>query len=231
MYATLSGLSSPPVVANPVLSSEDLASRWTNESFLSFVDELKEAVEAYSAVESAEEVLEAADVWRDLLGSDFPILRPSNLGLRLSDFSHAVTPEQMGWSENLDPRYSIEVTATDQLGRKGRKRQTLRNDGHLVLNGHKLHFKALVTAPIHVDVWWQVANTGGHARSQDGLRGEIFKGRDLNKKPTPQEENWESTSYTGAHLTRALLVRDSEVVAMSDWFQVNILAKGHGFRL
>jgi hypothetical protein len=77
-----------------------------------------------------------------------------------------------------------------------------------------------------------VANTGGHARAEAGLRGEIIKGRDTKGRPlADQTENWESTRYTGSHLVRALLVRNNQLVAEGEWFRVNIYAPGRAFRL
>jgi hypothetical protein len=230
LHENLRGLSAPPTVLNPVLPSENLAKRWTTESFISFVKELGEAVEYANASENATDFVEAADLWRELLGDDFPLLSPNQLGLQLLDYSHAQTPADMSWIEAYDSRYQVSITATDQRGKRGQNRRPLPPDGPPVFQDHKLHFRAQIVAPNHVDVWWQVANTGGHAKSVNGLRGEIFKGRDLRKKPIAQDENWETTSYTGSHLIRALLVRDKQVLATSEWFQVNIYAKGHPFR-
>lgn len=224
MERALGSLTRPPEVLNPVLRSENLTQRWTTESFASFKKELAEAVEWANKAEATADVIEAADAWRELLGDDFPITSPTQLGFQLGSISHASDPSEMGWSEALDPRYSVSVSAEMQRGLRRSHRQPLKNDGSLVFAGHKLHFRASVTAPNHVDVWWQVANTGAHARSKASLRGEIFKGRDLQKKPTPQNENWENTAYTGSHVTRALLVRSGVVVAKSQWFKVNIYA-------
>ncbi len=70
------------------------------------------------------------------------------------------------------------------------------------------------------------------AEEQAGLRGEIFKGKDIQRRPSADHtENREGTSYTGNHLIRALLVRDRTVVAVSAWFRVNIYSRGRGFRL
>lgn len=38
-------------------------------------------------------------------------------------------------------------------------------------------------------------------------------------------EHWETTSYTGAHRVRALLVRQDTVVAVSNYVQVDIWSK------
>lgn len=230
MHANLVGFNAPPAVWNPVNPGENLAGRWTAESFRSFVSELAEAIEWADKANFATDTVEAADAWRELLGDDFPVLAPNQLGLELLDYSHAQSPSDMGWAENIDARYAVSVAATVQRGKRGQTRRRLDNDGPTIFHGHKLHFKAHVVAPNHVEVWWQVANTGGHARSEGGLRGEIFKGRNLNNKTINQDENWETTSYTGSHLIRALLVRDRTVVAESAWFRVNIYAKGQPFR-
>lgn len=230
LHNALQHLDRPPTVPNPVLPTENLAKRWTAESFRSFVGELSEAVQwADTAAESTDPV-EAADAWRELLGDDFPVLSASQLGFTVADYSHAQSPAVRGWTRRLDPRYTISVTATVQRGRRGQNRRRLVNDGPLVFAGHKLHFKAHLAGPADATVWWQVANTGGHARARSALRGEIFKGRDLSKRPTRDEtENWEDTAYTGTHLTRALLVRGNVVVAESDWFKVNVYARGWSF--
>jgi hypothetical protein len=230
MYRALAPLSSAPIVTNPVLSSENLAARWTDESFRNFVQELKEAVKITERVGAAMDLVDAADAWRDLLGSDFPGVDPNWVGIALSDFSHVTTPAQRGWTEQHDPNASISISATVQLGRGGRRARLQDGEG-TVFQGHLLGFKASVQAPYSVDTWWQVANTGGHARDVGGLRGEIFKARRVDGRPAvDQNENWERTAYTGAHLVRALLVRGTNVVAASGWFTVNIFAKGHPFR-
>lgn len=232
LHQRLSPLQSPPVVRNPVLPSENLAARWTTESFQAFVTELGEAVEWSRIATSTDDQIEAAEAWREILGDEFPAVQPQHLGLQLGDISHAQSPEQLGWRVAPDPRFRVTVTANQQRGRRGQSRRPYQNDGGLVFAGQKLHFRAHVIAPNHVEVWWQVANTGAHARQRGGLRGEIFKGRDLRGQPLANEaENWESTSYMGSHLIRAILVRSEVVVAASDWFRVNIYAKGVPFRL
>ena len=231
LHHLLVGLTAAPVVSNPVLPSENLAVSWTNESFRAFVSELGEAVDIVDQAMAASDTVEAADAWRDLLGDDFPTTAPEALGIQLGDYSHAETPAQRGWTESLDPRFAVSIEASRQRGRSGRISRRVRDNGETVFAGNRLRFKAHVSEPIHSDVWWQVANTGGHARSENGLRGHIFKASTSSGKLSRDEtENWESTAYTGRHLIRALLVRDEVVVAESPWFQVNIYAKGAPFR-
>ena len=227
LHDQLENLEDPPFVANPVWPEENLAKNWTKESFRDFVSELAEAVAYADRAVNATDTVEAADAWRAILGEDFPVLSPDELGIQLADYSHAQEPAAKGWSEQLDLRYGVSIEATQQRGQRGTNRKPYPHNGPIVFAGHKLHFKAQLRGPNHGEVWWQVANTGAHARDKNGLRGEIFRGRKLNGNPTEdRSENWESTSYTGAHLIRALLVRNGNVVARSDWFRVNIYSRG-----
>lgn len=228
----LSGMHSPPAVWNPVLPSENLAAAWSAESFKSFVAELGEAVALVDQAMNADDAVEAIDAWRELLGDDFPTITSNALGIQLGDYAHAQSPADLGWTEQLDPRFQVRIQATRQRGKAGRNVRALPSNGDLVFAGSKLRFKAHTTEPIHADVWWQVANTGGHARMKGGLRGGIFKAKTLSGGESSDEtENWESSAYTGRHLIRALLVRSNNVVAESDWFQVNIYAKQVPFSL
>jgi Adenylyl/Guanylyl and SMODS C-terminal sensor domain/Second Messenger Oligonucleotide or Dinucleotide Synthetase domain len=232
LHNQLAGLQSPPAVWNPVLQSENLAATWSDESFKSFVAELAEAVALVDQAMNAEDVVEALDAWRELLGDDFPTLTSNALGIQLGDYAHAQTPADIGWTEQLDGRFKVTIQATRQRGKAGRNVRDLPNNGDLVFAGSKLRFKAHTTEPVHSEVWWQVANTGGHARAKGGLRGGIFKAKAIGGDESPSEtDNWESTAYTGRHLIRALLVRSQNVVAVSDWFQVNIYAKRVPFSL
>lgn len=230
LYWRLSSLSGPPAVINPVLPTENLARRWTQGAFESFVRELQEAVEICGHAASAADKLQAIDAWRELFGEDFPAMADTELGLQVSDYSHAEPFADKGWRVSLNPRYQVRVSAGIRRGRYGQVREI--PEGQLLLPGSKLRFTTHLSTPNHVHVWWQVANTGGHARNDNGLRGEIFRA----KSPAGQEwdqqaVNWESTKYTGVHLLRAMLVRDSAVVAVSEWRQVKIFARNHPFKL
>jgi hypothetical protein len=177
---------------------------------------------------NATDELQAIDEWRELLGEDFPAMSQSDLGLKVSDYSHAESFDDRGWRVAYDHRFSVKVTATVQRGRFSKQRPI--PEEHLIFASNKLKFTAHVVAPIHVDVWWQVANTGQHARSSNGLRGQIFRAKLLSGKDSPQRTvNWEDTSFTGVHLIRAVLVRDSAVVGHSEWRRVNVYSRGHHF--
>lgn len=224
---------SPPAVWNPVLPNENLAARWTETAFADFKKELADAETWVDLATSSEDLAETCDAWRDLLGDDFPAPSKSALGIALFDTSHAATLESMGWIRDIRRQYSLSIPATVQRGKRSPTRQRLATDSSPVFAGRKLCFRALGELPAGSKVWWQVVNTGGHARSQsEGLRGGIFEAKKLGGGLSKDErENWEATSYTGSHLIRALAIADNaRVISESDWFTVNIYSKGNPSR-
>lgn len=223
LHSSLSELSGPPTVINPVLPAENLAARWTVDSFESFVQELEEAVEWVDKAEGATDKVEAAEAWREILGEDFPSPTPAVLGLALSDTSHEKSIAAKGWRLAIDPRYSVEVSAQQQRGKRGQNRKALTSGNTMVFAGHRIRFKAHIVAPGHCQVWWQVTNTGQHATNKNQLRGEFLQAKNINENPSNDRTvHWERTAYTGVHRVRALLVREEVVVALGGWFEVPI---------
>ena len=66
-------------------------------------------------------------------------------------------------------------------------------------------------------VFWQVVNTGWHAHSVGGGRGDVFKSKYSNPVI-----HWEESLYTGKHWIECFIVKDGNCVARSDRFYVNI---------
>ena len=232
MARSLRDFDAPPIVSNPVMPEEDLASRWTKEAFSEFKEELAEAEAFADKALAAENLAEACNHWRDVLGEEFPVPDKGDFGIRLSDTSHMTTPESRGWRREIRPECDLRIDATIQRGKRSPRRKRLSNDGSLIFAGNKLRFWAAGNVPESADIWWQVVNTGGHARDVNGLRGNMFRGKNLGGSPTSDErENWEDTAYTGSHLIRALAVDNGTVIAETDWFTVNIFATGHPFRM
>lgn len=232
MNTVLRELVSAPPVLNPVLQSENLAERWTSAAFVDFQSSLAEAEELVKEALSAKDVGEACNHWRELLGEDFPAPTKSDFGISLSNTDHAERPESRGWSRGIRDGARISISARWQRGRKRKNTRTLPNDARPLFSGAKIRFWAQTEAINEAEVWWQVVNTGGHARDDNGLRGRIFRGKTLDNADTADpRENWESTKYTGSHIIRALAVRNDQIIAESDWFTVNIYAPGRAFRL
>lgn len=229
MEALLASQPGPPVVANPVLPSENLAASWSQESFNSFRQEVARArADAERAVNAPSDSLAAA-LWAKILGDDFPAAADEE-GLVLADARHAVSVQAQGWYEQLDPNARVAVSATVFAeDRRRRIIRNLRNDGRVLPAGWNVKFFADATAPPGSTIWWQVVNTGGHARSVNGLRGDFFRAKTLTGAASPDERvNWEDTSYTGSHWIEAFVVRQGTVIARSGRFVVKV--KHQGFR-
>lgn len=223
MNDALQPLNSPPEVWNPVLPSENLAARWTNEAFTDFKRELAEAADLITKATETDDLVEQVEHWQDLFGEDFPDVDKDLFHVELADTSHAQSPETKGWYELLDSRYSVSLRACSQLGKRA-KRVPYPNDGGLLFKGRNLVFKATASGPTDFSVWWRVTNTGEPARKESSLRGDFFRAKARNqRKPSPDPtENWESTAYTGTHLVEVFLVVGQRVVARSEPFKVNI---------
>ncbi|WP_338773070.1 nucleotidyltransferase [Nocardia vulneris] len=222
LHATLSALDSPPQVWNPVLNSENLAARWTSESFDNFKREIAAAAKLVTTAIETDDIVEASDCWRELFGEAFPAVDKELFAVQLADTSHAKSPATYGWYESLDSRYTVTVQAWAQR-RKASQWMPYQSDGPLLSAGSGLKFKADYDGPTDVSVWWRVINTGKHARDQRSLRGGFIKAQRSDLKPSPDPGlHWEKTSYTGTHLVEVFLVAGTRVVARSEPFTVNV---------
>ncbi len=67
-----------------------------------------------------------------------------------------------------------------------------------------------------------MVNTGSHAARENALRGNFFKGKNLDGKETGNHDNWERTTYTGSHWIQCFAVRGGVCVAHSEKFIINI---------
>ncbi|ORB85962.1 nucleotidyltransferase [Mycobacterium kansasii] len=226
MNAALGDLDSPPDVFNPVLEAENLTARWSDTDFANFKKELKEAADIAVEATDADNLVEACEKWGEIFGDAFPVVASEVLNMCIADRSHAKPPESQGWVVNFDARYTVRVHAQEVHGRRSKTR-SYQSGGHAIFASpfNSLRFKAIVTGPSGVEIWWRVTNTGEHARLQSGLRGDFFKGKGLNGNPNAdQTVNFEKTSYTGSHIIEAFALVGGNVVAKSEPFVVNIFS-------
>ncbi|MCX4097388.1 SMODS domain-containing nucleotidyltransferase [Nocardia sp. alder85J] len=222
LHNKLSPLDSPPEVLNPVLKTENLAERWTVESFSSFKRELAEAADLVGSAGQSDDLVETVDYWRELLGDAFPAVDKDRFAIQLADMSHAESPQIHGWSESLDSRYTVAVRAWSQCG-KGKQWNPYANDGAVLSAGSSLRFEADYSGPTSVDVWWRITNTGNHAKTNGSLRGNFIKAWRLDHRPSPDPaQHWERTAFTGSHLVEVFLVHADHVVARSSPYRINI---------
>jgi hypothetical protein len=207
---------------NPVLPEEDLASSWSATNRKHFKDSLDAAVEILQQIESAADEDAAFDLWRSLLGEDFPV--PSDLEVETkSSTLHRLDPAARSWTvdsfeESLLLQVEVETHSTRTRPLKPHEQRALKS-------GRKLKFNLRKDSiPPHAEVWWQVTNTGTHARLVNQLRGDFIaaKARNLHSDSANQFEHWENTAYHGTHVVQAFVIVDGAVWGRSNEIDVRI---------
>ena len=93
----------------------------------------------------------------------------------------------------------------------------LNSDGRTISSNYDLKFMVKTNARGLYEVFWQVVNTGRHAESESGGRGDVFKSKYSNPLV-----HWEYSLYTGKHWIECFIVKDGICVARSGKFYVNI---------
>jgi predicted nucleotidyltransferase len=68
----LSGLTTPPLISNPVLPAENLADRWDDKDFRQFQTLLDHCVALAQRARNSISERESHELWRELLGEEFP---------------------------------------------------------------------------------------------------------------------------------------------------------------
>jgi hypothetical protein len=71
----------PPMIENPVLVAENLASRWERVDYQRFLRELGEAITLAKQALRSDDEEESHELWQELLGSDFPDALDGSKGL------------------------------------------------------------------------------------------------------------------------------------------------------
>ncbi|MDH4330297.1 MAG: hypothetical protein OEV93_01975 [Candidatus Moranbacteria bacterium] len=129
-------------------------------------------------------------------------LFPGNL--IIGDFSHRqkLEEEVRGIVDNSNYRHPVKLKASLYWGREWDKEMNRRFLRSFV-SGEKLpvyswlKFEVLENFSCNYKVYWQVVNTGDHARSLGGLRGNIFSGSMV---------QWERSLYRGVHWIQCYIV-------------------------
>ena len=116
----------------------------------------------------------------------------------------------------FDKKHRVRLYGYQYLDKKIKMRG-LKSDGGMIKSGRDLKYVVKTNVRGHYRVFWQVVNTGRHAESVGGLRGNIFESND----PNPLV-HWEKSEYTGKHWIECFIVKDGRCVARSGRFYVNI---------
>ncbi|MDC7113051.1 nucleotidyltransferase [Corynebacterium pseudodiphtheriticum] len=223
LHNWIQNYTSAPAIFNPVLHGENLAERWADQDFRQFKQCLAEAVEVIDQIEAAEDELEAIDHWQQLFGPSFPTLSPVAAGLSLGSLSHQQKTAQKGWGLDLANNVGLSVTVRIRKTRWSKLQRW--QPGDLVFANTWIEYKARgENLPQDAEVWWQVTNTGAHAASVNGLRGNFFQSHrkvgELGEKDP--YVNWERAGYKGMHRVLAVAVDQGRVIAISDPIDVPI---------
>lgn len=168
------------------------------------VDAINTTVAAIEMTESSSTV---TSLIKNLLSSSQPpsgalAVRKAPGVISLADFSHKTELEHVGILDYGN--YPCDVKIKAQLFFRGPKDRKINrksrgqfNSKSLVPTWHEIDYTAITNAPVPYRVFWQVVNTGEHARQHSGLRGEIFEG---------QQTQTEHSLYTGMHWIECFIV-------------------------
>jgi len=122
--------------------------------------------------------------------------------LSLADYSHKQELAEKNITDHGSYPCSVEITA--QLFFKGprdrkinRRSKGFVNSNSLIPIWHEIDYIAKINAPKPYDIYWQVVNTGEHARHERDLRGRIFAGNNIRT---------EHTRYHGVHWIECFIV-------------------------
>lgn len=197
-----------PVIDDPSdkVKGNNLLDGYTVDDFAAFIDMLEEHLNKLN--ESGTE----NDVWREILGGEFP--KSSNIK-SLSNLivcAYASHRQKPTWPMARDSAVFIALSVVDADGNK----IEYENNGMPLPKGCSLHFKALTGVKKPYVIYWQITNTGDEARTANCLRGD-FENSDegVNGKR-------ETTSYTGSHSVQCFVIKRGVCVAKSKDYIINI---------
>lgn len=205
-----------PEVKNPVLPTEPSFNRkWDQKKYEKFRDSVHE----YSlyAIDAFKEPDEYASLkkWQKVFGEKFVLSGAENsreivfpCGFVLGDSSHKhdlTTADIVDYGNYTVP---VKIQAGLYWGRQEDKEVNRRyirpfSSGSELPISHWLKYEIAGDIPYGYEIYWQVVNTGAHAREkrlEGGLRGEIRRG---------ELKKWERSLYTGVHWVECLIVNPS----------------------
>ena len=203
-----------PEVRNPALPMEPSFNRkWDQKQYEKFRD----SIHGYSlcAVDAFEEPdeYESLKKWQTIFGEKFTLPEVENSkkiafpnGFVLGDFSHKRDLITAGIVDRGNYTVSVKIQAGLYWGKKedkivNRRYRGVFSSGSELPIFHWLKYEVVGDISYSHEIYWQVVNTGAHARSiGDGLRGEIKRG---------ERDKWERSLYTGVHWVECFIVDSS----------------------
>lgn len=216
-----------PYLADPGMPEGQLKTSMNQDEFNAFMDKLRETEQLAKAALNEPDRAKSSELWSEIFGDDFPMEEAGAsaksqllLGKQyaLGDWSHArklalpfVKQGEVTISADLYRRNYDNKRLKVRLGPIP-SNASVKNNLHI-----QFRVKPLFQLRHPYDVYWRVVNTGAHAESERGLRGEPFvdhTGSELIR--------WEPTAYTGKHWIECFIVQGEKIIAASERFYVNI---------
>jgi hypothetical protein len=205
----------------------DLRFRDTLTCFRDNIDDLKEVFgdtqkEALKTAAKLALDMEADGGWESVLGTlQSSVSRNESVRRIAKHTGQILVPldrsdhvELARWPERICGNVELHCSYQNDRG----KTIMVKSDGPAVPPNVRLKFRAHTTVSAPHEVWWQVVNTGPHARAADCLRGRLFQSTNQNEPLV----NVEPTRFSGKHWVECFIVRGGFIVARSGRFFVPI---------
>jgi len=175
------------------------------------------AIESLAFIKTDDEIIDDVELWHKVFdelyeqdeGCSEAVKKYSIKDLSLQDYNHREIPVWPALKNNI---YKVKIDAYLYNNSKTKKFVKFLSNSRRIKNGFCIKFVATTNVPEPFKVYWQVVNTGSHAKYEKGERGEIFEGTKI---------QWESTSYTGLHWIECYIVKD-EICYARERFHVRI---------
>lgn len=221
-----------PIVYNPVLPSENFNRHWDQNKYSRFRNKIHE----YSEIAKVAHQTKDVNGWRKILGKEFsgaPIvisaprdILPRVGGLKVGNYSHRKTLSSEGIN---DPNYyplSVKISATLYWGRIDHKEINRTPKGAFSSGAdlpphHWLKYQAVGDFEPRHSIYWQVVNTGLHAKEWGKLRGEIEPGDYI---------HWEPSLFTGVHWIECFVVDSSNNTCVGRSGPFYVVFKNSGYK-
>jgi hypothetical protein len=205
---------SVPTLEDPGLKNgHTIKTSMTIEEFHTFMDAVNGCLDLAEAALEEEDDYQSGIIWREIFGNEFPlpeqnqsiksIAHPFPKGFQVGDFSHRQSPVELNIIDRGSYSIPIRIKAGLYWGKSDDKINNRRYKGPFSVGSelpvhHWIKYEVEGYIPDGYQIYWQVVNTGAHARSQvGGLRGEIFRG---------ERVQWERSRFTGVHWIECYLV-------------------------
>lgn len=197
-----------PFLADPSekIPDNDLLAGYTPEDFSQFIEKLSEHTDLLNSKGTEN------DIWRDILGKEFPQDNSSKSSYPLAVCAMASHRQKPIWPMSHGGAAFIGLRVQDQSGHV----VDYESNGAPLDKGLSLYFQAYTGVKKPFTVKWQITNTGDEARQAGCMRGD-FENSD-NGEMGKQEE----TSYSGSHSVQCFIIKKGACVAKSRDFIINI---------